>query len=244
MAKGLDDTVGGIDLPFVNVMGFGVDLNTTVSDLMRVAAMSGGILTSLGPIIEGLGNSFSGEKMLKELGLEDGDGPKQLDLGGRGGSLLNSGGGRTDTGRSGVMAANSSGGDIKDSTIQEANDSKKQQMIEAKEEAEENEVTIINTTVLKIYELLDDVVRGNSSLSVKVEGYGLTKANTASKLSSGAIGGIDGVVNNMSASLSNSSTSISGNFSSTDSSTGGMNGSATSGGVRGSVDFGSWTAVI
>ena len=52
-------------------------------------------------------------------------------------------------------------------------------MIEAKEEADTSQVDIMNTTVLKIYELLDDVVNGKNSLSVRVAGYGLTKAGGA-----------------------------------------------------------------
>ena len=217
MAKVLDDAAGGIDLPFLNVMGFGVDLNTTVSDLMRVAAVGGGILGSLGPIISGLGSSFSGKSMLEKLGISAGTG---LEITPRGGnSVLASGGGSTTSG-SGYVG-NSSGSDIKDSTIQEANDSKKQQMIEAKEEEESNQVDVLNNTVIKIYELLDDVASGKSSFKVKVEGYGLTKANGGSTAT--ALGGLSAL---------DEGTSSGG--------TGG-GGSATSGGVKSSLDLGGWT---
>ena len=182
MAKVVDDAAGGIDLPFLNVMGFGVDLNTTVSDLMRVAAVGAGILGSIGPMISGLGSSFSGQAMLKKLGISTGSGLAVTPRGD--GVKLTGGGGSSSMSESGY-AGNASGSDIKNSTIQEAEDSKKKQMIEAKEEEESNQVDVLNQTVIKIYELLDDVAHGNGSFKVKMEGYGLVsnKSSSSSSLS-------------------------------------------------------------
>lgn len=224
MAKVVDDAAGGIDLPFLNVMGFGVDLNTTVSDLMRVAAVGGGILGSIGPMISGLGSSFSGRAMLNKLGIGTGSGLAAVTRGDGGGSSGSSGGGTKSTSGSGYVG-NSSGSDVKDSTIQESEDSKKQQMIEAKEEAEANQVDVLNQTVIKMYELLEEVATGKSSFAVRVEGYGLTKAG-----SGGAMGGVNG--------LSNSGSSGGGGGSAGG---GGLGGSSNSTSVSGSVDFGGWT---
>jgi hypothetical protein len=121
------------------------------------------------------------------------------------------------------MAGNASGSDVKDSTIQESEDSKKQQMIEAKEEAEANQVDVLNQTVLKIYELLDEVASGKSSFKVEVAGYGLTKAG------GGASGGVAGL----------GSSSGSGGGGGLSSGGGGINSSS----VSGSVDFGGWTSL-
>jgi hypothetical protein len=173
MAKVVDDAAGGIDLPFLNVMGFGVDLNTTVSDLMRVAAVGGGLLGSIGPLISGLGNSFSGRSMLHQLGIKSGSGLAVTPRG-DGAAAAAAGGASASVSESGY-AGNASGSDIKNSTIQESEDSKKQQMIEAKENEEANQVNVLNTTVLKIYELLDDVASGKSCFRVKVDEYGLAK---------------------------------------------------------------------
>lgn len=93
MAKVVDDAAGGIDLPFLNVMGFGVDLNTTVSDLMRVAAVGSGILGSLGPLISGLGSSFSGQAMLNKLGIGAGSGLPIVHRGGGGSGGVGAAGG-------------------------------------------------------------------------------------------------------------------------------------------------------
>ncbi len=222
MAALLDDAAGGIDLPFLNVMGFGVDLNTTVSDLMRVAALGTGILGSLGPMISGLGSSFSGRAMLNKLDIGTGSGLAITPRGDGSALISSAGGGNKSTSGSGYVG-NASGNDVKDSTIQESEDSKKQQMIEAKEEAEANQVDVLNTTVVKMYELLEAVASGKSSFNVRVEGYGLTKA------SSGAQGGVSALGNDGS------------------SGGGGNNiltataGSVNSSGVSGSVTLGGWT---
>lgn len=222
LASVVDDTTGGIDLPFINVMGYGVDLNTTVSDLMRVAAVGTGLLGSLGSIVSGLGSSFSGQAMLNKLGIGASSGLTITPRGDGTGVGGLAGGGATTTSGSGYIG-NASGSDVKNSTIQEAEDSKKQQMIEAKEEAEANHVDVLNTTVIQIYELLNDVVQGNSTFKVKVEGYGLTNAG------GGAQGGLQA--------LNNSSSDSTGNRLSTGG--GGVNSS----GVSGSVDFGGWTTI-
>ena len=228
VAKVLDDAAGGIDLPFLNVMGFGVDLNTTVSDLMRLAAVGGGLLGSLGPMISGLSSSFNGRSMLQKMGIDSGSGLAVTPRGSGGGGNASGGGGSSSTSSSGYVG-NASGSDVKDSTIQESEDSKKQQMIEAKEEAEENEVNILNETVIKIYELLDEVAQGKSTFTVKVEGYGLTKASSKQN---GAMAGLDAIANSASGS---------------DGGSGGGGGSAGGGGLSGTgaggtMDFGGWVS--
>ena len=220
MASVVDDAAGGIDLPFLNVMGFGVDLNTTVSDLMRLAAVGGGILGSLGPMISGLGSSFSGRAMLNKLGIGTGSGLAAVTRGDGGGGSGSEGGGAKTTSGSGYVG-NGNGSDVKDSTIQESEDSKKQQMIEAKEEAEANQVDVLNQTVIKMYELLEEVASGKSSFAVRVEGYGLTKAS-----SGGSQGGVAALTNG------GGSSGGSGGL-------GGGVGNSTS--VRGTADFGGWT---
>jgi hypothetical protein len=213
MAKVVDDAAGGIDLPFLNVMGFGVDLNTTVSDLMRVAAVGSGILGSIGPMISGLGSSFSGRAMLDKLGIGTGSGLAVVARGDGGGSSVPQGGGTQSTSGSGYVG-NSSGNDVKNSTIQESEDSKKQQMIEAKEEEEANQVDVLNQTVIKMYELLDAVATGKSSFNVRVEGYGLTKAGLGSSnaLAASAVG-VTGGSNYSSSSGITNSEGLSGNAS-------------------------------
>lgn len=216
MAGLLEDTTGGISLPFLNVMGFGVDLETTVADLMRVASVGTGILGSIGPMIQGLASSFSGKAMLRTMDIGLGNGltitPRGVESTGAGGGLT--GGGDTTTSGSGTVG-NGNGEDMKNATIQGADDDKKKQMIEAKEEEPANQVDMLNTYVLKIYELLDDVASGSKSLNVRVAGYGLiggnkNKGNSVDDLAGGTPGGISTDEQTNSAQQSGSSFSLGG----------------------------------
>ena len=73
LLKGANISISTLTVPWLKsvgtatAMGFGVDLNTTVSDLMRVASLSTGIIGSLPSMIQGLSNSFNGQKMLQQF---------------------------------------------------------------------------------------------------------------------------------------------------------------------------------
>jgi hypothetical protein len=222
MATLLDNTAGGIAIPAISVLGNMVDLETTVADLMRVASIGTGILGSLGPMISGLASSFSGQAMLSTMGIKQGSGLK-VNLRGDGVSALEGsiGGGQQTTSGSGYVG-NASGSDVKNATIQEAEDSKKQQMIEAKEEEPVNQIDMINASVLNISEILEEVTRGDRSFRVRIDGYGLTSINK-----SGAQGGVNGLLNSGNGNAANG-------FGGT-SSTEGYNGALTSGGSFSSV---------
>lgn len=53
----LEGLTGGIDLPFLNVMGFGVDLNTSVEELMKLGIAG---MSLLGSIVSSVGSGGSG----------------------------------------------------------------------------------------------------------------------------------------------------------------------------------------
>lgn len=249
----LDATTGGISIPAVSVLGNMVDLDTTVADLMRVGSMAGGILGSIGQMVSGLSNSFNGQAMLAEMDIGQGSGLKVTPRGtgnGVGASeMLDSS--RQSVSSSGYVG-NASGSDIKNSTIQEAEDSKKQHMIEALEEERAHQIDYINANVLKIYELLDEVASGKRNFTVKVAGYGLTSLGSNTSLSS-AQGGVNGLLSNAvanSPSNSVSSQNSSGNSGSsggTGTSTAGWNNSSTGSGMSGGysigsgIDLGGWT---
>lgn len=221
----LDSAVGGIPIPDISVMGNSVALNTTVADLMRVAAVGGGILSSIGPIMSGLGNSFSGQSMLAQLGITPDSGLSATPRGGNSGGNIGAAGGTVS--ESGYFAGNASGSDILNSTIQESKNTKEQLMVEAKEENATTQIDMINTTVLKIYELLEDVTHGGGSLRVRVEGYGLTKAGNSST----TLGGVNALV-------AGSSTMLGSEYSSSVSSLNSQSG------LINSLDFGGWTTTV
>jgi hypothetical protein len=146
-------------------MGFGVDLNTSVAQLMNVAAMGGSILGALGPMISGLGSAVSGSIMLNLAGINTkekapviarGSAPTLQNLSGS--SISESG-----------YIGNSSGEDIKNATLQDAADSKKKQLVEAKEEESADDVVVkAQLAVVNIYNLLEEVAHGSQSLRVRV----------------------------------------------------------------------------
>lgn len=211
MATLLEDYAGGIDLPFLNVMGFGVDLNTSVAQLMNVAAMGGSILGALGPMISGLGAAASGNIMLSLAGINT-SGKAPVIARGSAPTLQNLSG--SSISESGYIG-NSSGEDIKNATLQDAEDSKKKQLVEAKEEESADDVVVRSQqAIIDIYNLLEEVAHGSQSLRVRVvngnavggggsssngsnniigegSGSGSTGALSSSTLTNGATGGAD-----------------------------------------------------
>lgn len=163
MANMLNDLVGGIEIPFVNVYGFGFDLNATVADLMNVAALSGAVLGGMGKMVASLagGGGFSGSGMLRMFGVEQGNNLTELQRGN--GSLnLTTMGGATQS-ESGAMAGNESGDDVKNKTLADASEGPEKQIAEAKEEQEDKEETRHNAIIeqiVNIYDLLDEVTKG------------------------------------------------------------------------------------
>lgn len=163
----LEDTVGGIKIPAISVMGNMVDLETTVADLMRVGALSGGILSSLGAMVgAGAGGGFSGSAMLNSLGIS-GSATSTLTRGT--GSVSRSSG---ETTSASTYVGNSSGSDVYDSTMAGANDTKTQTMAEAQEEDNSITLDIVDGHIVDIYNLLAE-----GTLNVSVVNYGLTNTN-------------------------------------------------------------------
>jgi len=173
VANTLEDTVGGIAIPMVSVLGNAVDLETTVADLMQVGAISGGLLSSLGNMIVGLaqgsGGGFSGSGMLRALGVKTG-----VSTISRGSSLATTKSGATVSQSSYTSVGNTAGGDIYDASMAGATNQKSSLMAEAKE-SEETTATldIVDGHVVDIYNLLSSVISGNT-LNVKVDNYGLS----------------------------------------------------------------------
>lgn len=176
----LEETTGGIDLPFLNVYGFGVDLNTTVAQLMQVGAMSGGILSALGSMITnlGAGGGFSGSGMLKAVGV--GSGLNTVARGVGDTTATRSVTGATFS-ESGVLG-NGSGEDVQGSMEAQAADTSNSMQTQGAEEFDKDATT--EDVVNAINEGSDRTADGLEKLSESV--YALTNALTAS---TGGVGG-------------------------------------------------------
>lgn len=65
--KMIKDATGGINIPFINAMGFGLDMNTTLNDLINLGIVGAGLLTSIPDIISSFGSAFNGASMLESF---------------------------------------------------------------------------------------------------------------------------------------------------------------------------------
>jgi hypothetical protein len=125
----LEKTTGGIPIPFLNVHGFGVDLETKVSDLMLVGALAGGILSGIGSMVSGLGNA--GMDLLSAVGI--GDASKIVQ---RGNGMISKASAGASTSLSGLVS-NAAGGDVQSQTMAQAADTIKSLGDQAREEEED-----------------------------------------------------------------------------------------------------------
>jgi hypothetical protein len=193
MADLLRDVTGGdgIALPFLNVMGFGVDLNTSVADLMSVASMAGTALGALGPVLTGLSdlaNPLVGSTMLLRAGINP-FGKVPVLARGKATPLQNLRG--ASISESGYIGQGSAT-DIKNQTMQGAEDDKKKLMIKAKDEESADDVAAkANLAVVNIYNLLEEVAHGSQSLRVKLVNTEALRCSGISN-SSNPIGGEEG----------------------------------------------------
>lgn len=161
IASLLEDMVGGIKLPDIKVMGSGVNLQTSIAQLMNVAALSGSILSGIGQMISaGTGGGFSGSSMLRALGI--GNNTASVTRG-TGSGLLNTGG--ISYSESGFVG-NTESSDVYGKTMSDANDDANKQMAEAKDESNDITMGDVDNHIMTIYQLLDDVVNGTSSFHV------------------------------------------------------------------------------
>ena len=168
IANMLDDLVGGIALPSVSVMGTGVDLNTTVADLMRVGAMAGGLLSNIGPLMSAASNIGNGGKLLQAFGINNNLTSVSR---GTGAGLLTTT--TMSTSSSGSMVGNSDGSDVQNKVMSDAQNDSDTQLAEAVDETEETKLSTVDEHILAIYTLLENVMNGTSSLQVRLDGTNL-----------------------------------------------------------------------
>ena len=65
----IQSVTGGINIPFVTAAGFGLDLETTVENLMKIAIVGASTLSGIGDIISGLQSVGDGSSLLSSIGI-------------------------------------------------------------------------------------------------------------------------------------------------------------------------------
>ena len=164
----LDDIAGGIALPDIKVMGSGVNLQTTVADLMRVGAIGtsalGGVIKLVAGLAKGSGGGFSGSGMLKAFGV---DSSLQAVTRGSGDGLLTTT--LMDTSNTGSLVVNENSSDIQEKTITDAQQDGNKQLAEKQEEDNETKLSTVDEHIVSIYNLLDSVINGSAAIRTKSE---------------------------------------------------------------------------
>jgi len=175
LANMLTDTTGGIDIPLPLVNGNGLNAKLNVADIMRTAAISGGVLMNIGGLFGGMANGGSGLSILKAAGV--GNGISTVTRGG--GTSLSTIGGAS-VSESGSMVGNTNGGDIQNATLTNATDEANATTASAVESDEETKLKDIRADIVDIYTLLQNFSQGLYTIPVevkndilKVEGNGM-----------------------------------------------------------------------
>lgn len=70
----IQGVTGGINIPFITALGTGIDLNTTVENLMKLGLVGVNMLGNIGNIVNGMRSIGSGEVLLDKLQISAGSG--------------------------------------------------------------------------------------------------------------------------------------------------------------------------
>ena len=157
----LDETVGGIQLPAISVMGNMVDLETSVADLLRVAAMSGTVLQGTAALMTGLAGSLTPLTTYKMIS----SGSRDTVQIGKGLGLKAS---ENDISQLSLnYKSNSNQDDFTSSNNAMAEDTKEEARINSKEGNEDQiDLQDINNSQLEVIQILNDLVSGTKSIHI------------------------------------------------------------------------------
>lgn len=157
----LDETMGGIPVPSVGTWAAGtgadIDLETSVANIMRVGALGGSLLGSIGKLTSSLTSNVLPSTMLAQLGIYNG-----LDTVTRGAAKTLVSGITTSAS---IYRGNQSSADVYESTMTEADKQKDEaynRTVSADDEDDEEDIKLrdLNETNKKILELIQNVVSG------------------------------------------------------------------------------------
>lgn len=183
ITSAIEDLTGGINLPTVGVMGNYVDLNTTVTNLMRAGIVGASTLGNIGTIIDGISNSASNfispGSILSRLGVS-GNKAKSVKRGGglnRRKNLLNQ------LSTSNYMG-NSSGDDYYNQTITSANDQKQKTIEQQKREATDITLNNIHEYLLSVF---DPKITAINKMLASIAGYNVSQKTWGSSTFTGTI---------------------------------------------------------
>lgn len=140
----IEDLTGGIALPTFSYVGNMIDLNTTVTNLMRAGIVGVSSLGAIGQIISGLGSTANPSSMLTKLGVT---GRAKTRTRGAGLGRKN----RQATSMS-TLVGNTSGDDYYDSTMTSADDKVNSEMEAKKEQSTDITLNDMHQYLLQVFD--------------------------------------------------------------------------------------------
>ena len=160
----LEETVGGINIPTVGVMGNMVDLEATVADLLRAGALGGSIMAGIGPLFSGLGELFTGNGLIGAYNRFASTSASSVSIGGRGLGI----GSQTLDSSLTAYQGNSNSDDYMNANQAMIEDTKKEASVSAEENYDHKTTDDMFNVTQEILSLLQDVTDATRSLSVRV----------------------------------------------------------------------------
>lgn len=164
----INSLTGGIPIPYISIAGTGVDLNTTVENLIRAGIIGVSTLSGIGEVLAGLSGGVGIAGALNTLGVFDGASLNTV-LSSRGLRSITSGGRRTTGGRttSGyTYVGNTSGSDIYSQTMADAEAETDKKLADAQAESTEKTLTDIHEFLTNKLDIkLDTIIRIMSNMA-------------------------------------------------------------------------------
>ncbi len=172
----IQQATGGINIPYISVLGSGVDLNATVEGLMKLGIVGISTLGSIGDLVSGVSTAFgdNASNMLNSLGI-GANAATNTTLRGTGFNASSRATGGVDTSIT-TLIGNSSGDDYYQSSLNSANDAQQKKLDEMTPEETASDRIEKNTTT--ITDILTETKNEIISLRKCLEGMSLKQGST------------------------------------------------------------------
>lgn len=163
----IEDLTGGIKLPTFSIMGNMVDLNTTVTDLMRAGIVGVGSLGAIGSLISGVSSTTNPASMLAKLGILPGFGATYN----KRGSGLSRKSRQVQEQSSSTLVGNSAGEDYYQQSLTSADDTVNTTIEQKKQESTDITLNNIHEYLLSVF---DPKITEIERMMAAVAGYSTT----------------------------------------------------------------------
>ena len=158
----IEDLTGGIAIPTIGIMGNSIDLETTITNLMRTGIVGISTLGAIGDIISGIGSTVAPSSMLTKLGINNSDLKKVT----RGTGLTRGGIKLSGAISSSNMVGNSAGSDYADEALTQANADAENEADIKRQESTDMNINAIHEYLLSVFDpKITDIERMVASLA-------------------------------------------------------------------------------